>query len=358
MPGIKKDRRIFRHLDELFDTSPAILLLPGDKWIVLSDLHIGDGSGKDDFKTNAKLFIHILKEHYLAKGYKLVLNGDIEELQRFTLQKIIGAWPDFYWLLDTFYQRNALYKTIGNHDMALLMDEGKNSRYPLFHALKLIWKNQSIFIYHGHQASNKYLKYNKWLGVTLKYIANPLRIKNFSVAHNSRKQYKIEKKAYHYSSSRKIISIIGHTHRPLFESLSKTERLRYKIEEICRRYINLDNPSERKKAKRGIKKYKKELIKTYRQDRKAFYKKNIYNTIFTLPSLFNSGCGIGKRGISGIEMQDGKIRLIHWFDKKISKKYLKSYGFEPEKLHGTDYYRMVINEESLDYIFSRIQLLS
>ena len=59
-----------------------------------------------------------------------------------------------------------------------------------------------------------------------------------------------------------------------------------------------------------------------------------------------------------LEIEDEKIRLVHWFDKKISKKYLKQSGYEPERLKGTDYYRLVINEESLNYIFARIKFLS
>jgi hypothetical protein len=59
-----------------------------------------------------------------------------------------------------------------------------------------------------------------------------------------------------------------------------------------------------------------------------------------------------------IEIENGNIRLIHWFDKKISKKYLLQTGYEAIPLDNTDYHRMVINEESLDYIFTRIKYLS
>ena len=59
-----------------------------------------------------------------------------------------------------------------------------------------------------------------------------------------------------------------------------------------------------------------------------------------------------------LEIDQEKIRLVHWFDKNISKKYLKQTGYAPEQLGDTDFYRMVINEESLAYIFARIKFLT
>ncbi|MEQ9049551.1 MAG: hypothetical protein RLP11_04535 [Marinoscillum sp.] len=67
---------------------------------------------------------------------------------------------------------------------------------------------------------------------------------------------------------------------------------------------------------------------------------------------------IGKRGMTCLEIEDGKIRLVHWFDGNINKKYLQKTGYQPQQIPGTDYYRMVINEESLDYVFTRIKFLA
>ncbi len=358
MPGFKTDRQIFKHLDELFRNSPKIDIKAGSKWVIFSDLHIGDGTAKDDFKANSALFIHVLKQYYLTGQFNLVLNGDVEELQRFKENKIVGGWPDLYWLFDTFHQKGQFYKTVGNHDLGLLLNEGKDSRYPLYHGMILNRKDQAIFIFHGHQASNKYLKYNRLLGITLKYLANPLRIKNFSVAHSSRKQYAIEKMVYYFSARRKIVSIIGHTHRPLFESLSKAERLRHKVEHLTREYSMLADPIDQKEIKKSIKNHKKELLKMYKKDKESFFRKNVYHTAITIPCLFNSGCVIGKRGITALEIENDHIRLVHWFDQNTSKKYLKNYGYEPEPLKDSDYFRLIINEENLDYIFARINLLS
>ncbi len=66
---------------------------------------------------------------------------------------------------------------------------------------------------------------------------------------------------------------------------------------------------------------------------------------------------IGKRGITCLEISDGKMRLIHWFDNNISKKYLQYTGYDPILLASTEFYRIVINEDTLNYIFARIKLL-
>ncbi|MGJ3235847.1 metallophosphoesterase [Marivirga sp.] len=354
-----KKLRIYKHLDELFEQATTLELKKKDRFVIFSDLHMGDGSSKDDFKENSNLFHSILKNHYLKKDYNLVLNGDVEELQRFSLSSIKSFWKDTYVIFDEFQKQLKLFKTVGNHD--LLLYDQKNERYPykLFDAIKFKLKDDNtLFLFHGHQASTNYLKYNRLMGWILRYIANPLRIKNYTVAHDSRKQYSIEKNVYQYSSFKKVVSIIGHTHRPLFESLSKVERLRFKIEQLCRDFINEKNNDEKQLIKKSIKQYRKDLKKVYKQDKKISLRTDLYNSIFHIPCLFNSGCVIGKRGVTCLEIIDGEIKLVHWFDKNTSKKYLKIEGYKTSQLEDSDYYRMVINKEQLDYIFTRINFLA
>jgi hypothetical protein len=189
-------------------------------------------------------------------------------------------------------------------------------------------------------------------------VANPLMIRNYSVAHNSRKQYSIEKKVYHYSSFRKRLSIIGHTHRPLFESLSKYERLKFKIEQLCREYAASLDKQRKLEVKKTIKSHRKELKKIHKKGGYDLPSGQLYGSVFNIPCLFNSGCAIGKRGITCIEISDGQIALVHWFDKHTSKRYLDKRGYSPMEVGTTDCYRMVLNQESLKYIFARILLLS
>jgi predicted phosphodiesterase len=348
---------VYSNLDKLFEKSEEIQITDDSKWVIFSDLHMGDGGSTDDFKRNSDLFTSALQKYYLKKGYSLFLNGDVEELQRFKMNKIYKHWKGVYDLFQKFSDKNNLLKTIGNHDLQL----GITDNYPCdFHTtegFRFNYEDNDIFLFHGHQASKKYQKHNELIGFTLKYFANPLGIKSYSVSHDSRKQYNIEKRVYHYSSFNKRVSIIGHTHRPLFESLHKVERLKFLIEQLCRDYsagLKAGDPE----LKQSIKAYKKELKGYYKKNINHNYMNYVYNTIFHIPCLFNSGTVIGKRGMTCIEIEKGRISLIHWFDKNISKKYLLQTGYKPEQLDGTDYYRMVINRETLNYIFTRIKFLS
>ena len=348
---------VYQNLDKLFEESPIFKLGEKDKWVIFSDLHMGDGGSTDDFKSNADLFKKALEKHYLQRKFSLALNGDVEELQRFSWSKVQKYWGDVYEIFNRFNEQTNLLKIVGNHDLILSVLKEKPFPYKVYDAARFDYKGESIFLFHGHQASKKFQEHNQLIGITLKYFANPLGIKNYSVSHSSMKQYKIEKRAYHYSSYRKIVSIIGHTHRPLFESLHKVERLKYKIEQLCRDYS--ERPvGQLEEIKEAIRATKKDLKKYYQQHAGANFQNYVYNAIFHIPCLFNSGCVIGKRGMTCLEIADGKIRLVHWFDEKISKKYLQKSGYEPEKLKGTDYYRMVINQESLDYVFTRINFLT
>ncbi len=348
---------VYKNLDKVLASSPSQTIQDQSKWVIFSDLHMGDGGGSDDFKRNSNLFQAALKNYYLTKNFGLILNGDVEELQRFTLKKILAAWKDIYSVIDKFASEDRLIKTIGNHDLALGVMESTPYDSCLTEAYRLRFEEQDICIYHGHQASKKYQQHNELVGFTLKYFANPLGIKNYSVSHSSTKQYKIERKLYHYSSKRKIVSVIGHTHRPLFESLNKVERLKFMIEQMCRDYsLELDGNSSN--VADSIKEHKKELAKQFRIYKDTNFQNSVYNSTFLIPCLFNSGTVIGKRGMTCLEIEGSQIRLVHWFDKNISKKYLKQTGYEPERLGETDFYRMVINEESLKYIFTRIKFLS
>lgn len=350
-------KALYSKLDQLFELSPVLELNSRKRWVIFSDLHMGDGGTTDDFKRNSKLFETTLKHFYKEKDYALILNGDIEELQRFKIKKIIDKWQSIYDIFDDFNKHEKLYKVIGNHDLELQLMKELPFHYQHYESLRLKFGEDNLFVFHGHQASKKYQEHNELIGFTLKYFANPLGIKSYSVSHSSQKQYKIEKRVYGFSSFNKVVSVIGHTHRPLFESLHKVDRLKFKIEQLCRDYVETDI-EKHEKIKKEIKTHKKELKQYFKEHKDHNLQSYVYNTLFHIPCVFNSGCVVGKRGMTCLEIEDGKIRLVHWFDKKISKKYLKQGGYKPEKLGESDFYRMVINEESLHYIFTRIKFLS
>jgi UDP-2,3-diacylglucosamine pyrophosphatase LpxH len=347
---------IAKNLDSLFEKSPVKQLTPVDRIVIFSDLHMGDGSKLDDFLHNADLFMYVLEKQYLNQDFTLILNGDIEELQRFSYEQISRKWQKVYSLFDAFSRNKKLFKLIGNHDYSLILKTSKASPYSHLHSLVLAYKQHYLFLFHGHQASLYYTKHNTLIEFALRYIANPLGIQNYSVAYNSRKQFKIEKRVYNYSSSRKIASIIGHTHRPLFESLSKRDFLEYQIEKMVRSFSNepsLVNVETEKK----LKEYKDELIRINRDKRDSLLGYSLYNEDILVPCLFNSGCVIGRRGITCIEISNEEIALVHYFDERV-KSGNGTNESQKQKLGDSNYYKVIINKEHLDYIFTRIKFLA
>ena len=351
------DQRISEALLSLYREAPVQTINDTDKFVIFSDLHLGNGSSNDDFAGNSELFDTILRRRYLPEGYTLVLNGDIEELQKFRFASIYAQWKNLYTLFAEFKQRAGLIKIIGNHDAELALEKQIWESDDLFRSYCLRYENHDILLFHGHQASKYFQRYNKLAGWLLRYIVRPLRIKNFSVSHDSRKQYKTERRVYHFSRSHKLLSVIGHTHRPLLESLSKADSLKYKIEHYLRKYSGRSTP-EREKIAAEIRRCRQELRSVYNSHPEFGLRSSLYNREIIVPSLFNSGCGIGKRGITGIEISGGTIALVHFFDKNRSSKYFNYNGLQPEQLGNTGYYRMVVKKDSLEYIFARIELLT
>jgi hypothetical protein len=344
-------------IQSLYNEAPETRLNRRDRLVVFSDLHVGNRGRGDDFLKNAELFMRVLEQHYLAQGYTLILNGDIEELLRFSPGEIESRWPDLYALFGRFHDARRLYKIVGNHDIALPLSK----KYPfseiLLDGLKIRHKDDVLFLFHGHQASGFQTRFNVLVGLTLRYLARPLGIKNYSVSRSNFRKYRTERRVYAFSQADRIASVVGHTHRPLFESLSKVDSLRFRIEQLCRQYTKA-GPREKRRLTEDIHRHKRELEQIYRRKGEPVSRRSIYNSRLLIPCLFNSGCCIGKRGITAIELQDEEIALVHWFDKNLSQKHFELVDEAPQQLDGSDYYRVVLNQDSLDYIFTRIRLLA
>jgi predicted phosphodiesterase len=344
-------------LSKLFKEAPVFRLSGEDKIVVFSDLHLGDGGKDDDFLQNAQLFSHVLENYYFREGFTLVLNGDIEELKKFPLKKIAAHWGSIYRIFNEFRRKNRLYKIVGNHDYDLCIQKSRKRTGKPIRALKIEYDGNILFVYHGHQASKFFEKHNQLAGFLLRYIVFPLGIKNYSVSHDSTKKFKLEKRVYDFSIKNKIISIIGHTHRPLFESLSKIDSIKFKIEQLCRQYTDAGE-NDKKKIETEIAYYRAELEYVYQKNMKNGSKSSLYNANLVIPCLFNSGCVIGKRGMTSIEIAGNEIALAHWFDKRISIKHFSHNEHVPERLGTSEYYRLIIKKDYLDYIFTRIKLLT
>jgi UDP-2,3-diacylglucosamine pyrophosphatase LpxH len=352
------ETNIKQRLNKLLKTTHVKEIQPEDKVVIFSDLHMGNGGKGDDFLKNGDFFSHILENYYLKNNYQLILNGDVEELQRFSLKKIIHRWQKIYDIFDIFYRRGRLVKHFGNHDYHLSLLKNNTNRIKIHETLKLIYKKNPILVFHGHQANRLGKLFFLISSIVLRIIANPLRIKNYSVAYNSRRKYAVEKRVYNFAKGNKLLAIIGHTHRPLFESLSKIDSLRFKIEQLCRIYPETD-PETKSVLENKIVRYKNELQTLMKKKKNPIrLVSSLYNSEPLVPCIFNSGCVIGKSGMTSIEIYNGKISLVHWFEGEKIKKYFDQEEEKPKRLGNSSYYRLILKQETLDYIFTRIKLLS
>jgi UDP-2,3-diacylglucosamine pyrophosphatase LpxH len=327
----------------------------GSRYVFLSDLHMGDGGESDDLRPNRELATTVLARWYLERGYTLILGGDIEDLQKFKHDAIRDAWAGMYEIFDAFLARGALWKLVGNHDLALLRE--KEHPYPLHHGLRLEYGHRTLFCFHGHQASRLFAKYMYISDFVVHYLAKPLKFKNASISGDSRQRFKAERRIYRASKQLGIVSICGHTHRPLFESLSKYDSLRWSIEELLRDYPSSSDEGKAKIAQL-VDLYRGECERLGKVDLKWGLSKSLYEEkSLLIPCVFNSGCATGKHGISAIEIEGGRISLVHWAKEGKVRPYLLEEALLKDGIEGTDFSRYLLKQADLDYVFARIDLL-
>ena len=353
------DRVFLNHLVQ--DEIPASSVLDisnSGKILIISDLHMGYGS-HDDLKHNGEMLTCLLEEYYYKKDWILILNGDIEELQRYPLDNIKEKWAGLYRVFDLFADEDRLYKIIGNHDDELLFGRSLPIRlypYMLHNVIKIETGILPAFVYHGHQLSNIYSRFNNLFRLGIRYFLKPFGIKNITGVRNPHKRFHIEKEAYAFSMKNHCLSIIGHTHRPLFESLGRLDYIKFEIESLCQKYP-VSQGEARSKIENEVAALRKELAKLKRKEKRDVLGQNLYGDELPVPCLFNSGSTISKKGLNAIELTNKDIALVYWFKEGKSKKFVTRGGYEIEEIPDHPYRRAVINHDKLDYIFAKIKLL-
>lgn len=290
------------------DTSPH-------KIIVFSDLHKGNKKLSDDFAPAEENYLAALR-HYNEQHYTLVVLGDSEELWKFNLFTVRKHNHASFELEKTFLERKALIKVFGNHDvfwnndpfaqLQLLSIYGKQVR--IYEGLILTYKTgekkTDIFLTHGHQGDGQSdgNKFSAWFVAKIwAPLQAYLELNINTPAFNDILKTEHNQFMYEWSSQQQdLLLITGHTHQPVFESMTHLERL-YKQLLIARQENNTAS----------ITKLQEEIA----------FRRHEYNHVsedylHLKPSYFNSGCCCFSDGdITGIEIEDGDIRLIKWNKK-------------------------------------------
>ena len=291
---------VFKSLSELLaDSEKAeadrIIILEAEalsaKFIIFSDQHKGDKSWGDDFKTNETNYLAALK-YYNEAAFNFIALGDTEELWKFTPQQILPANAKAL-AAEAAFQPTRFFKTFGNHDIIwknkldVLFNLKKYFAMPLNiyegMVIKLKTANTTlrVFLTHGHQGDvmSDNNRLSTWI---IAHVWMPLQrylhinVNTPSSDYSLRNIHNIMMSDWS-AAQQNLILITGHTHVPVFAS---------------GRYFN--HPSNKIPGK------DQQLLK---------------------PAYFNTGCCCFEDGdITGIEISDGYIRLVKWYDEENGSK--------------------------------------
>jgi predicted phosphodiesterase len=341
--------RIFKALSDLFRNikeepgkKGVILDLKKDtRIIVFSDQHRGAKNGADDFMKAEENYLKAL-EYYFLNKFLFISLGDNEELWENTLLQVKKNNTITFESEKRFILQHRLFKVFGNHDLywdnSPLASQQLKSIYgeklKVFEGIIIEKDNPNInkytkkkkdlfsfpkpkstgddtlpiahcpltiFLTHGHQGDassdgnwfSKFFIANIWAP-----LQSYLRINPNTPAYDEDIKTLHNLIMYEWSAKYNNLALItGHTHQPVFESLTHPERLYRQLGEA----IKANNKEEANKIEEEIKK------------RGRDYKTTPAQYLTVKPSYFNSGCCCFRDGdITGIEITYEKIMLVKW----------------------------------------------
>jgi len=303
-----------------------------DKFIILSDQHKGAKNGADDFMICENTYLAAL-DYYDRQNFHYICLGDGEELWENNLFAVRDKNKLSVEKEKQFVQHEAFTKVFGNHDLfwdqdpfaPLQLKSMYDAPVKIYEGvvikMTVAGKKLDIFLTHGHQG-DKQSDGNWFSKFFVSRIWGPLqaflRINPNTPAYNSQLKSLHNSMMYEWSSQQKnLLLITGHTHQPVFESLTLLEKL----------YKQFDAANFNKDEK---------LVASLSAELKARQMEqpvvsNQYDKI--LPTYFNSGCCCFSDGdITGIEIADGYIRLVKW------------------EIEGASFTRNILEEKKLDLL--------
>lgn len=307
-----------------------------DKFVILSDQHKGAKDDSDDFVLAENNYLAAL-DYYHQNNFYYINLGDSEELWENSLAAVKKNNTASFLKERLFAKHNRFMKIFGNHDLywdndpfaKLQLQNIYDEKITIYEGCILQTtidnKTAQIFLTHGHQGDlqsdgnwfSKWFVANVWAPLQAYLHLNP-----------NTPAYDVELKTLHnrlmyeWSNEENIVLITGHTHQPVFKSLTLLEKLY--------RQLALAQKAGDAKAVEEIESH----ITRRRREGEV-----LPDFTAIRPVYFNSGCCCFNDGdITGIEIAEGMIRLIKWeYDEKnISK-------------------RIVLEEEAVKTIFKEIQ---
>ncbi|MDT8435774.1 MAG: hypothetical protein RRA92_03360 [Gemmatimonadota bacterium] len=315
-----------RHLHWWPDAVPRTYEAAADRIIVLSDLHRGKRDRADDFRPCAEAYAAAL-DHYAREGYTLVLLGDTEELWKNRPGAVVDAYPGLYRREAAFHREGRLIRFWGNHDEdwaspALVAQElGETyggEAIPVGEGLLLEARENgrrlgTIFLVHGHQGTGLSDTLAFLARFTVRFIWKPIQHLTQVSRNTPSRNRKVREK--HLGAMRRwaeahdgLLLITGHTHRPVFASISILDELERRLG------VNVDDFTRRVDETGIWDELTAECLKRgWLGDEAPCGPPAPAERESLQPSLFNSGCCCYRDGrITGLELAAGEIRLVLW----------------------------------------------
>lgn len=318
--------RISRALDRALRfarSETKIHLNETSRYIIFSDEHRGARDTADDFQP-CEITYQTALDYYNENGFTLILLGDIEELWENPIQSVMDAYENIFLLEKRFYPDRYI-RVIGNHDDAW-NDPTSVAKYlePIYPGIQL---NQSllfefenpnifgeIFLTHGHQGTldSDYLAgLPPHILPTYRQLQNKFRIGRTTPATDDFLRGEHDTQMYRWASqNRQLILIAGHTHRPVWSSLTHLDQLIIQLFALRSRQKEL--------SKENYETQYQDLVKAINKRIQKY--PPINDTFKTIPSYFNTGCCRFSDGdITGIEITGESISLVKWDRKSLQR---------------------------------------
>ncbi|HEY1114604.1 MAG TPA: metallophosphoesterase [Chitinophagaceae bacterium] len=339
-------RRVFTALSDLLasilegDKKKGLVVpfnIDTGKYIIFSDQHKGALNGADDFAACEERYLAAL-DYYYQNGYHLIALGDCEELWENTLTPVKKAHRRSFEKEGQFLPKNAFTKIYGNHDLfwsndpfaPLQLKDIYGMDVPIYEGvvLQTTVKGQplQIFCTHGHQG-DKVSDGNWFSKFFISKIWAPLQsylgINPNTPAYDASLKTVHNILMYEWSVQQKnLLLITGHTHQPVFESLTHLERLYRQL--LFARQVSDKSMADALQKEIEVRKFQHDTVPE--------------EYIKLKPTYFNSGCCCFSDGdISGIEIEENCLRLVEW-----------------QTCDG-DHKRIILEEAALDELLEAIQ---
>ncbi|MEO8582267.1 MAG: metallophosphoesterase, partial [Flavitalea sp.] len=236
-----------------------------------------------------------------------------------------------------FLTSDRYYRIYGNHDLEwkytiqqnLFLKPIFGKKLSVYEGLLLTTtyneKKYSIFLAHGHQGDQRSdgNAFSMWFVAAIwTPIQRFLEISIDTISDSFELVDKHNILMYEWSATEKdLLFISGHTHKPVFASLDHIDRLAKQIEKAKQEQNTpLTESLLKELEKRKLEYEGKKIVKTMAK-----------------PTYFNSGCCCyGDGDLTGIEIDNGFIRLVKW------------------KASGNSGERIVLEESPLFYVFDNL----